>query len=273
VPRLLVVALSLALLLTTAPALAGGPTVEGQRARAQEWRQAFASAERYARTRDGRVSIALIDDTGALRRHRSARRFSSASVVKAMLLVAYLDRRRGESLSSGDEALVGPMITRSANRAASSVLGIVGHEGLHRVARRAGMKRFATLPGWSNTQITAADQARLFLRIDRLVPRRHRAYARHLLSHIIERQRWGMPRGAPGDTRLFFKGGWRETPTGWIVHQAALVEAGDRRVSLAVLSDHDRDRAYGAATIRGIAGRALRPLAASTRVRSGISRK
>jgi hypothetical protein len=260
VPRQLAVALTLALLLP-ASAAAGGPTLLNERARAQEWELAFAAAERYARDRDGRVSFALIDDTGVLRQHRPVRRYSSASVVKAMLLVAYLDRKRGSRLTSGDRALIGPMITRSANRAASSVLGIVGHEGLHRVARRARMRHFSTRPGWSDTQIAAADQARLFARIDKLVPRRHRRYARHLLRDIIERQRWGIPRGAPGGTRLFFKGGWRPSETGWIVHQIALVEAYGRRASLAVLTDHDRSREYGRATIKGIAKRALRPFA------------
>lgn len=255
-----VIAAVFALVIAATPASAGGPSVPSQRARAKEWKRAFASAERYARNRDGRVSVALIDDTGVLRRHRSARRYSSASVVKAMMLVAYLNRKRDRALTSGDKALVGPMIKRSDNGAASSVLGIVGHSGLHRVARRAGMRHFSTQPGWSNTQIAAADQARLFIRIDRIVARRHRRYARYLLSNVIERQRWGMPRGAPPSARLFFKGGWRASSTGWIVHQVALVEAGRRRVSLAVLTDHDRSRAYGAATIRGIARRALQPL-------------
>jgi hypothetical protein len=274
VARHLLIAAVLALLIGTTPAAAGGPTMPNERARAKEWKGAFASAERYARSREGRVSVALIDDTGILRRHRSARTYPSASVVKAMLLVAYLKHRRGRALTSGDRALVGPMITRSDNGAASSVLGIVGYEGLNTVARRAGMKRFETQPGWSDTQITAADQARLFVRIDELVPWRHRRYARYLLSHVIERQRWGIPHGAPDLARLFFKGGWRPGPTGWLVHQVALVEAGGRRASLAVLTDHDRDRAYGAATIRGVAERALRPFRAPlTAAAARFSRK
>jgi hypothetical protein len=62
------------------------------------------------------------------------------------------------------------------------------------------------------------------------------------------------------EARIFFKGGWRPETAGWLVHQAALVERGTRRVSIAVLTDHDRSREYGRATIRGIAKRALRPL-------------
>lgn len=259
-PRLVGVAFVLALLVP-ANAAAGGLSFDGERERAQEWKRAFAAAERYARSREGRVSVALVDDTGRLRRHRSTRRFASASLVKAMLLVAYLDRARDRGLASGDRALLEPMIVRSRNGAAHRVLGIVGHAGLHRVARRAGMRRFATRTGWANTQITAADQARLFVRIDDLVPKRHRRYARHLLRSIIERQRWGVPRALPEGARVFFKGGWRPHGTGWITHQAALVEQGRRRVSLAVLTDQDPSRGYGRVTIREVARRALAPLA------------
>jgi hypothetical protein len=248
-------------LLAPATAAAGGPSIENERARRQEWKQAFHSAERHARSRDGRVSVALIDDTGVLRRHRSARRYGSASVVKAMLLVAYLNHIRHRRLGFADRVLLRPMIVRSDNDSATRALGVVGYAGLHRVARRAGMKRFATQPGWSNTQITAADQVRLFIRIDRLVPGRHRRYARGLLRGVVERQRWGIPRAVPETARVLFKGGWRPEATGWLVHQAALVESGHDRVALAVLTDHDRSKAYGRDTIRGIAKRALRPLA------------
>ena len=257
-----VLALVLATALVALPggtADAAGPTLQTAAARAQEWRDAFSSAARFARGRDGRVSLALIDDAGRLRRHRSARQYPSASMVKAMLLVSYLNRIRARRVGSADHALLHPMIVRSGNRAAGSVFAVVGYAGLHRVARRAGMRRFATAAGWSNTRVTAADQARLFARIDRLVPRRHRGYARGLLGGIILRQRWGVPRALPG-VRVVFKGGWRSAPSGWITHQAALVEHDGRRVSIAVLTDRNPTREYGRRTIRGIAERALLPL-------------
>ena len=53
----------------------------------------------------------------------------SASVVKAMLLVAYLRRAgrpRGARSRRVDRALLGPMIRRSDNAAASRVCNIVG---------------------------------------------------------------------------------------------------------------------------------------------------
>jgi len=257
-------ALAAVALLATAP-LAAAATPEGPHARHRHklWRKAFASAEHYAARRLGRVSVALVDDFGVVHGYHRARGYRSASVVKAMLLVSYLNRRgvRGHRLSSSSRRLLRPMITRSDNNAATRVRSIVGNRGLRRLARRVGMKHFATARAWGNTRIAAADQARFFSRIDELVPRRHRRYARRLLRSIVGPQRWGIPQSLPKGARAYFKGGWRPVAGGWIVHQVALVERGKRRVALAVLTDHDRSEGYGHETIRGVAKRALRPLA------------
>jgi hypothetical protein len=153
------------------------------------------------------------------------------------------------------------MITRSDNGAATRVRAIVGNRGLARLARRAGMTDFATAYAWGNTQLTAADQARFFVEIDKLVPPRHRRYARDLLRSIVPDQRWGIAAALPRGARAYFKGGWRPAAGGWIVNQAALVESRKVRVSLAVLTDHDRSDGYGHETIRGLTKRLLRPLA------------
>jgi hypothetical protein len=227
------------------------------------WGEAFHEAERYARGRGGRVSFALVDDTGRVHRHHPIRHYGSASVSKAMLMVAYLRRPeiRRRPLDDGSRALLRPMITRSDNGDASRVYAIVGDAGLLRVARIARMRHFTPTGGWAGARISAGDQARFFYRIDKLVPRRHRRYARYLLRNVIEQQSWGVPAGVPGGSRVYFKGGWRPEAGGWLVHQVALVERGDRRVALAVLTDSDRSQAYGQSTIRGVARRALRPLA------------
>jgi hypothetical protein len=216
---------------------------------------AIASAKRYARSRLGTVSFAVLDQNARLRGlHRTAR-YPSASVVKAMLLVAVLRRAHGRHLSAGQRALLKPMVTVSDNDAAKAVFATVGNDGLRAVARAAKMRRFSV--GWSlfDAQITAADQVRFFLRIDRLVPAAHRRYARRLLSSIVSWQRWGIAAVAHRrGLHAFFKGGWRRG----IVHQVALLERGDRRIALAILTSGQPSMAYGQQTLEGIAARVLR---------------
>jgi hypothetical protein len=180
-----------------------------------------------------------------------------------MLLVAYLDRARDRPLRRSERVLLGPMIRRSDNAAAGRVLSTVGARGLRRVARRAGMTRFVpVVDPWGISRITAADQTRFFLAIDSLMPPRHRAYGMRLLASITASQRWGVARVRPPGWRLYFKGGWG-SGTGWVDHQVALLTRGDERVSVAILTQFDGSHAYGKETLRGIAKRLLRGLAAS----------
>jgi hypothetical protein len=231
--------------------------------RRRAWTRAFKAARRYARSRLGRVSFAIVDDQRRLHGYLDRRTFYSASLVKAMLLVAFLRRReiRHRPLSGASRAMLTPMIERSDNIAATKVRNIVGNASLARLARKAHMHHFATAVSWGDTALAAADQARYFRVIDRLVPPRHRGYARFLLAHVIQEQRWGIPQVAPHGARVYFKGGWRPSVGGWIVNQSALVEKGKRRVSLSILSDHDRSFGYGHETIRGVAARLLPVLA------------
>jgi beta-lactamase class A len=239
--------LALASLLVAAPA-------------AQAWKPHVRSARSYAKSRAGNVSFAL--HTGAhLYRYRSEWRAPSASVVKAMLMVAYLRHRhvRRRPLRAPDRALLSPMIRRSDNVAASRVRNFVGNGGLYAVARRARMRRFVAAASWGSSQITAADQARFFLRIDRLVPRRHRRYAMRLLNTIVRPQRWGVARARPRGWAIYFKGGWG-SGSGAVDHQVALLRRGGRRLAVAVMTTGNPGHAYGKATLRGVTRRLLRGL-------------
>ena len=108
---------------------------------------------------------------------RGTTTYRSASVVKAMLLVAYLRRPdvRRRALRADERALLDPMVRCSDNGAADAISARVGMARLSALGRRAGMRHFVPYPVWGGSTITADDQARFFLRIDRLVPRRHRA--------------------------------------------------------------------------------------------------
>jgi hypothetical protein len=225
------------------------------------WRPNVRAAARWAAHRRGAVSFAVRTPYGAWGRHRR-RTYPSASVVKAMLLVAYLHRRdvRHRRLKRSERRLLGPMIRRSDNHAASAIYARTGDGRLRALARRAHMRRFTPGgPVWGASRIDAADQARFFLHIDRLMPRRHRAYGMWLLAHVIRAQRWGVARERPPGWRLYFKGGWG-TGTGVTDHQVALLTRGGRRVSLAMLTYGSGSHVYGTRTLRGLARRLLRGL-------------
>jgi Beta-lactamase enzyme family len=225
------------------------------------WEPDVRSARDYARSRAGEVSFAIRTER-RLWGHRADRVAPSASVVKAMLLAAYLNRRevRDRPLRRADRRLLEPMVRRSDDVAASRVRDIVGNEALARLARRAHMTRFVAHPDWGRTQITARDQTKLFLRFDSFVPRRHRATAMTLLRTIVPSQRWGIALARPPRWELYFKGGWG-SGRGAVDHQVALLRHGRERVALAILTTGNPSHAYAAETLRVVAVHLLRGLA------------
>jgi hypothetical protein len=227
----------------------------------QLWHPDMKDALAYARTRRGDIAFAVRTD-GRFRGYRPYHQEWSASVLKAMLMVAYLDRPsvRDRALNSYDRSLLYPMITRSDDYAATEVDHIVGNAGLLRLAKRVGMRSFVPVANpWGESRITAADQTRFFLHIDSFVPARHRAYALHLLASITPSQRWGIGEVKPRGWKLYFKGGWGYG-TGLIDHQVALLTRGCVRVSVAVLTMNDGSHTYGKATLRGLFFRLLKGL-------------
>jgi beta-lactamase class A len=218
------------------------------------------SARQYAESRSGVVSFAFIDSQGRLHGYQPNLSYRSASLVKAMILVAYLRRVSWSALPLDVSARsqLDAMITRSDNLAANWAYDRIG-EGptLDALARRAQMRSFEAAGYWAYSQTSARDQVAFFTRLERLVPPAYRAYALGLLRRIVPAQRWGIPRAARG-WRLYFKGGWFESRHLW--HQVALLERGERRLVLAVLTDRNPSDAYGRATIEGIARRLLVPI-------------
>lgn len=201
----------------------------------------------------------MIDERGRAHGYRATVQYSSASLVKAMLLVAYLDRKevRRRALRPAERRLLGPMVRLSDNDAATAIYQRVGVDGLGRLAHRAGMRGFAANPVWGGCQVTARDQARFFLRIRALLPKLHRKYALSLLRRIVSYERWGIPPATPARWVPYFKGGWFRDDDGWRVHQAALLRQGNRRIAIAVLTRGSPSLEYGAATITGVTSRLL----------------
>jgi hypothetical protein len=243
------------------------------------WRPHMAEAIAYARSRTGDIAFAVRTSDRRFYGYRPTHDEWSASVVKAMLMVAYLDEPwiRGRALTAHDKSLLGPMITESDNDDAQIVFDTVGQGALRALAGRVGMRHFATSPIWGETEITAGDQTRFFLHIDSYIVPRHRAYAMSLLAGIVPSERWGIGEVAPKGWKLYFKGGWGYG-TGLLDHQVALLVRGCARVSIAVLTMYDGSHPYGKQTLKGIFERLLeglptgerrRPTDRGARIRTG----
>jgi hypothetical protein len=221
-------------------------------------RAAIASAVRYLGARAGRTSMAVVDSRGRLSGVRLREHFQSASVVKVMFLTAFLQRLDADhaGISALDRSLLYPMIHESDNDAASAVLDRVGLGAIARVAREAGMQDYAPGVGWwAYTQTSAADQARFFVAIERLIPRRFWPYARGLLAGIEPEQSWGIPEVARPRWQVFFKTG--ALPSEGLFHEAARLERHGVTFTAAVFTTGDPSMAYGEETIRGVGARLL----------------
>jgi hypothetical protein len=221
-------------------------------------RMAIAAAVRYLNGRTGRTSLAVVDSSGRLSGIRLRAHFQSASIVKVMFLTAFLQRlhadRRG--VSALDRSLLYPMIHESDNDAASAVLDRVGRAAVARVAREAGMRDYAPGVGWwAFTQTSAADQARFFIAIERLIPRAFWPYARGLLAGIEPEQSWGVPEVARPRWQVFFKTG--ALPSEGLFNETARLERPGVTFTVSVFSTGGPSQAYGEETMRGVGERLL----------------
>jgi hypothetical protein len=231
-------------------------------AHATTWRQRMRKAKAYAATRSGSISFAVVDERRRFHGYRGQTDVAAASVLKVMFMAAYLRRPsvRDRALTDGERSLLGPMIRRSDNTAASRIRDIVGRRGMNRLARASDMDsfRFVYNP-WGLSQVNAAEQSRFMSRLARYIPKRHERYARYLLSHIVASQRWGIGQVDRPDWRYYFKGGWG-SGTGAVCHQVAFIRRGDLKISYAVMITSSPSHAYGTDTLRGVFARLMRDL-------------
>jgi hypothetical protein len=220
------------------------------------WAPNVRAARRWAGGRAGRVRFAVVGLTGRLRASHGARTAPMASLFKAMLLAAYLNRARDRDLRGWERDLLNPMIRRSDNVAATRVRDILGPGPIVKIARRARMRDFSYHSVWGISRTSPRDQARFFSRWDRYVPTRHERYARYLLSNIVPGQRWGIAQARPRGWRIYFKGGWGDG-SGRVNHQTAFLERGRCRVTISVMTEFNPNHRYGSHTQRGVAARLL----------------
>jgi hypothetical protein len=217
------------------------------------------AATRWLSTRQGRTAYAVADERGALSGVRTDERFQSASLSKAMILVAFLRHLEATRAQPSPAELLslGYMIRISDNGSTNAIFRRVGGDRMRELARAARMQDFHIAGDWANATVTAADQARFFMSLDRLVPARFLPLAHNLLETIIPPHSWGIPRAARPRWRTFFKGGWRPEAGAEVVHQAALLESGPRRLGLAIMTSGDPTKPYGEKTIEGVTRRLL----------------
>jgi hypothetical protein len=219
---------------------------------------AIAAAQRYLAGRAGRTSFAVVDSTGRLSGLHLREHFETASVVKVMMLTAFLQMRSAEhrGLSAADRSLLYPMIHISDNNAASAVFSIVGSAAVSRVARESGMSDYAPGIGWwAFTQTSAADQARFFFALNRLIPAQFYAYARGLMAGIEPSQSWGVPPVARPRWQVFFKTG--ALPSQGLFNEVARLERPGLTFTIAVFTDGEPSMSYGEQTIEGVAATLL----------------
>jgi hypothetical protein len=223
---------------------------------------AIARAAAYLATRAGRKAFAVIDTEGRLSGVNVHRRFNTASVVKAMLLTAYLrrlDRLGQHYIDPYSNSFLYPMIHVSNNDAATRCWSIVGDAGLYSVAKAAGMTDFSVSGKWGNALLSPADQAHFFFIMDSLIPREFVSDARFLLSTIEPSQSWGIPPVArPLGYQTFFKDGSEPTALGQLVHQIDRLEGHGQTFAIAVMTDGDPTMLYGERTISGVGEALLR---------------
>jgi beta-lactamase class A len=231
-------------------------------ASASAWAPGVQTAKDYIATRAGHVSFTVIGPKGGAYGYHGSRAVALASTVKVMFMVAYLrlPSVRARDLRASDRELLGPMIKRSDNTAATRVSEIVGGRRLYALAHLAGMDHFHFVPHpWGLSSDTSGEEARFMYRLENYIPDRHEGYARYLLAHITPSQRWGIGRLQFDNWKVFFKGGWG-SGTGAVEHQIAFLERGDLRIAAAVMITSSPSHDYAKLTLQGVFRRLLRRL-------------
>jgi len=257
----------LLLLFVSAMALCGPAALASGSGQKRSIRPAFpssaqvAAAKRYVSSRAGIVSFTVIDSRGKRYSLAGDRQFVTASVIKVMLMACFLNMKTIEhkSLTSTNRSDLHAMITESDNDAADEIYDQVGDGRLYNLAQRLGMRHFSISGYWANAQLTTNDQALLMEYLSRAIYPRHYAYARSLLSSVVTWESWGIPRVARArGWKVFFKGGWRGSDRGQLIHQVARLERRGQTIVFCVMTDGDPGSVYGQETVSGIAQKLLR---------------
>ncbi len=204
-----------------------------------------------------KVGYAIVTAGGqALAQHDATMQVPGASITKAMLLVAYLDQLGRAPVPSAAAAHLQAMIEDSSNPDGSWVFAQVGAAAVERVAAAAGMTGFALdtsdpLYTLGQSLITALDFARLFSRIDQLMPAKNRGYGMGLLENISVGDHWGILDAGIGVTAS--KAGWKTEPDGHVVNQAGQLQLQGQAAGIAIVSEGESSQGAGETIMQTVA--------------------
>ena len=230
------------------------------------------TAELEAVDTDAHFSVAAVDADTKEALTYGDDSFDTASIVKVDILAALLRRRQQDSrpLTDTEQALATAMIERSDNAAATSLFEAVGG--------KAGLDAFNDVIGlddtvvgsngcWGLTQTTAVDQLRLLEVIfgeHSTLDAHSQAYARQLMSHVVEGQNFGVSAAADDRAESSLKVGYlqRSATRLWDVTSIGEIEAGGRTYLVAVLTDGSASYDEGVALTEDVARAAVAGLSA-----------
>lgn len=190
---------------------------------------------------------------------------ATGSIVKVMVLVAFIERRResGRGLSEHSKALAERMIRYSDNDATNSLLAQAGGSpSITALAERLNMKSTKGRGAWGRTTTTATDQRVLMDAIvsGKVLTPVDRRYVLGLMRQVTPEQRWGagtVPAGAIAEV----KNGWVPiAPRGWRVNSIGHVTGNGRDYTIAMLSYDNPSMEAGTSTLNTLSGYVYRHL-------------
>jgi beta-lactamase class A len=234
--------------------------------------QLSAGIQRALRGRSGNHAVTVYDTvTGVSCQANDDRHFSSASVVKALILAALLrwHQEAGTPLSSWERGEATLMITQSDNDAATDLWNEVGLSRLQHFLHLAGMHETDLGTGgyWGLTQVTAHDEMLLLKLLtvpNSVLSPASRAYQLGLMARVIPSERWGTPAGAPRGVTVHVKNGWLPEIAGWHINSLGAFTGKGKNYLIVVLTDDNPSEDYGIDTVENVARVIHRDLAAAS---------
>jgi beta-lactamase class A len=181
--------------------------------------------------------------------------FYAASVMKVAILGSLLRKVQQEHRWLTEKELheAWLMITQSDNDAADDIWFEVGMPFVQHFLDLAKMKQTVLNKHWGLSLITAHDELLLLQLItgdNDVLDQRSRIYARYLMGHVTESQRWGVPAGAPGDVSVHLKNGWLPYPGDqWEINSIGTFTSTHRAYLIVMLTYDNPSMEYGIDTI------------------------